>query len=423
MTTEHKKSQEQEEHIVSEQFGADISKHSWRNFLFFAVIFFTAFGFLMYRCFLPSASESPSGSNPTSITETTSKRKAADFLKKEMLGIADRLIEEIPGNERLRMLVVEAHLACLNYTQAKALLEEGISLNSRYGEFYRRMAGIARYHGEYDRAITFWQKTLEVSPEKSDLKVNIAEALMSLGKYREAIEELQKYIETPPESGLSYYLLGQGYLQLKEYDESKKYFEKAIAIQPDHPQANYGLATLYIRLKQPDKAREHMQFHTKWRQSRANSRKVYANSDLAGVVSDSLGEEFTLFSKYLAQLYLYGSGLYRAGQSLEDSEKLLRKGEKAFKRAIKIAPHQPDVYRDLSYMYVVTGRNLTEAVELAEKAVELKKSAGNYFALFHVCNRAFEAGKALKALEKAIELDPDNLQYKRTYDKITKGKK
>jgi tetratricopeptide (TPR) repeat protein len=321
------------------------------------------------------------------------------------------------------VLAVETQQVCLNYTRVRALLEEGIRLNPGYGEFYERMARLAARDGKHGEVIKYWQKALEISPERPDFNIKIAEGFMSSGEYREAIEILEKYIEISPESGLSYYLLGQAYLQLKGYDESKKYFEKAIEIIPDHPHANYGLATVYIRLKQRDKARQYMEIHNKWRQSRADSRKAYSGSDISGVISDSLDKEFTLFTKHLRKLYLNGSSLYRAGQNLKESEELLKKGEEIFKRAIKIASDEPGLYRELSYIYTVTGRDPARAIEFAEKAVELKESAENYFVLCGAYNRNKDAGKALKALEKAIELDPDNSEYKRTYDMITKGER
>jgi tetratricopeptide (TPR) repeat protein len=246
---------------------------------------------------------------------------------------------------------------------------------------------------------------------------------MSSGKYLPAIKRLLKYIEIHPESGLIYYLLGQSHLQLKDYEKSKNYFEKAIEIQPKNPQANFGLATVYIRLKQPDKARQYMDVHKKWRQSRADSRKAYAGSDKVGVLSDSTDNEFAFFPQYLTKLCLHGSSLYRSEQNLEESEKLLRKEEKVLKRVIAIVPNQPDMYRELSVLYLVAGGYPDKAIELAEKAVELKGSAENYYTLFGAYSRKPDTVKALRALEKAIELDPGNLQYRQVYDKLTKGKR
>lgn len=424
MVKEHDKSQEKDDSCHSDQFGKRIGQR-YKSFLIFCIAAVLSIAIILWgiKSFSPSASESTSGSKSTFVAKIASKQKAADFLKKELLEITDLLVEEFPENERLRTLAVETHQVCLNHIQARALLEEGIGLNPGYGEFYDRLARIAAKNGEHAEAIAYWKKTLELSPERSDLNVKISEALMSSGKYRQAIEILQKHIKKFPESALSYYLLGQSYLQLKEYDQSRKYFEKAIEILPDHPQANYGLATVYIRLKQRDKARQHLEIHKKWRQSRVDSRKAYAGSDLTGVLSDSLDKEFILFSKFLAKLYLQGAGLYRADQEIEKSEELLRRGEKAFERAIEISPEQPDVYRDLSFMYIVTGSDLTKAIELAEKAVGLQGSAENYYTLFGAYNRSLDPGKAMKALVKAIELDPGNLQYRKTYDRITKGKK
>jgi len=273
-----KNTQEQEGSRSSDKSGTDISK---RPKLFLAlciiVICLIALTLLAFKLLFPSDLDT------SFITEITSEQKAASFLKKEMLAIANRLIEEFPKDENLRMLAVEAYLACLNYTQAEALLEEGISLNPGHGEFYQSLARIARNQGQYDKAVTYWKRALEVSPKRSDLNIDIAEALMLLGRHKGAIEELEKRIKVQPESIRSYYLLGQVYLQLKEYDEARKYYEKVIEFRPNDPKANFGLATVYMRLKQRDKAEKHMAVYREWQAGLDIRRKARADSDKTGV--------------------------------------------------------------------------------------------------------------------------------------------
>lgn len=347
-----------------------------------------------------------------------SEQKAAGFLKKEVLEIADGLVEEFPENEVLRIFAVEAHLMCLNYTKAKALLEKGIGLNPRYGEFYQRMACIALHHGEYDKAITYWKKTLEISPERSELNMDIAEAIMSSGKYRQVIKELQKYIEIFPKSDLSYYLLGQAYLQLKEYHESKKYFEKAIEIRPNNPYPNYGLATVYMRLKQRDKAEHYLKLFKQLEAERFSSKSDEVEKRDKPVIRDTSIYELKVFPKILMVLCISGSRFYQINQNTEKHKKLLDKGEKAFVEVINIAPEMSDLYREFARFYLRTNRKTHKAIKIAQKAVSLDGTALSYFVLSESYYKNSKLSKALNAIQQAIKLDPDNYEYKQKYNMI-----
>ena len=149
MIKENDKSQEKDNPCHSAPLDKRVSQRS-KSFLIFciAAVFLVAMILWWTKSFLPSAPKSTSGSKPTIIDRTASKQKAADFLKKELLEITELLIEEFPANERLRTLAVEVHQVCLNHNQAKALLEEGISMNPGHGDFYEKLARIAAKEGE-----------------------------------------------------------------------------------------------------------------------------------------------------------------------------------------------------------------------------------------------------------------------------------
>ncbi len=420
--TKQKSTQEQEGAYSSDGGDTGIGKRSRLFFILCtAIVCLVAIIFWGLKSFSPSASESTSGSKAAFMTEIASRQKASDLLQKEMLGIAGELVGEFPSNERLRILAVEAHHMCYNYPQAKALLKEGIGLNPKYGEFYQRLAGIASYHGQYDKAITFWKKTLEVSPERLNLNADIAEAFISLGKYREAIEELQKN-KISQGSARVYYLLGQGYLQLKEYDESKKYFEKAIEIRPNYPDANYGLATVYMRLKQRDKAEHYMKLFRQSKAGRVNYKSDIAEKRDKTTIYDTSTSELEVFPETFVKLCIEGRNLYTKNRNLDKVLRLFNKGENTFVQAIKIAPEAPGIYREFAYFYLVMNKKLAETKELANKAVALEGSAKNYYILCSALYRNSDQPNALKALEKAVELDPGNLMYKQAFDEISRNK-
>lgn len=433
MIKEHDKSQEKDDSCHSDQSGKRIAQRS-KSFLILciAAVFLIAIIFWGLKSFSPYASESSSdlphvseptpGSKAAFIAEIDPKRKAVDLLQKEMLGIADKLVAEFPSKERLRILAAEAHELCYNYPEAKALLKEGIRLNPEYGDFYQRFAGIAVLQGEYDKAVTYWKKALEVSPKRLTLYVKIADALMSSGKYRQAIEVLQKKIKMSQGSSRVYYLLGQGYLQLAEYDESKKYFEKAIEIRPNYPDAHYGLSKVYMRLKQPDKAKGHIKIFKKWKAGVLRSRNKISKRDNFVVHDLTTDGELEAFPEIFVKLCIEGNNLYKKNNNLDKASMLLDKVENTFVQAIKFAPQAPGLYRELAFFYLVMNAKLTEAKELANKALSLEKSAKNYYILCVGLYKNSDKPGALKALEKAVELDPDNLRYRRMFDEVNRNK-
>jgi cytochrome c-type biogenesis protein CcmH/NrfG len=59
-------------------------------------------------------------------------------------------------------------------------------------------------------------------------------------------------------------------------------------------------------------------------------------------------------------------------------------------------------------------------VKLAEKAVRLEQRAENYFVLGWACDLNGEAVYSLAAMEKAIQLAPNNVRYKQAYEQAKK---
>ncbi len=98
--------------------------------------------------------------------------------------------------------------------------------------------------------------------------------------------------------------------------------------------------------------------------------------------------------------------------------KQLDVAEKAFRKVIEVAPGLSAGYCELAQLYLKTGRGFPEARELAEKAVALEPSALNYFVLCWACDMNGDSENALKAIVRAIQLDPTNLKYRNVYEHI-----
>jgi tetratricopeptide (TPR) repeat protein len=81
--------------------------------------------------------------------------------------------------------------------------------------------------------------------------------------------------------------------------------------------------------------------------------------------------------------------------------------EADFRHALKLNPNQPQVLNYLGYSYVEKGKNLTEALDLIERAVAGQPGSGYITdSLGWVEYRLGDYGKAVIHLERAAELEP-----------------
>ncbi|MBW8002166.1 MAG: tetratricopeptide repeat protein [Planctomycetes bacterium] len=371
-------------------------------------------------------------SNPaiSAAGESTARQQAAGFLKDQISAVSKQLLKDFPEDAETIKSATIFHRQCNTPGKAMKVLEKGLKYNPRNAELCDLMGQIAFEMGEYDKAITYWEKALKVSPSWLNLNNNIADAMLSSGKNSEAVKQLEESIANKnfkalpaPYRSRSYFLLGQGYMQLGKYEEAKNHYEKALKINPKYRRGNYWLGKVYLRLKQPVKAKQHMQIHRKQLTAKADRRSDLAEKNKLAVIDMSSNVELKAFPEIMAGLCLRGSELYGAHNKTKKSEKLLAQGKEALRKAITIYSKQSDIYRELGFLYLVTNSNLSDARELAEKAVALEGSAKNYFVLSLICDRNFDRTNAIIAIRKALELEPGNGMYRQKYNEMKKRKR
>jgi len=337
-------------------------------------------------------------------------------------------------------------------------------------DVYRNIGQFALQMEEFDKAVKFGRKALELQPNAPGVHSNIARALMDSGKYVEAVTELEEEIKLSPRSVTAHFQLAEVYLQQKEYDKAKKYYEETIKLEPDHSHAYHGLMTVHMRLKQQAKAKEYQAIFKKLRATQARTyrgRQWNTHSDLASlresVVRTYLDAErlyrdsgnITKAEEILEKAYelepdntrcLERLGLLyyttkRPAKALEYFEKVARidpnnpfshlnigqvaarlnmydKAERAFRKTIELAPSKAGGYRELSRLYLRIKRNLPQAKILAQKALSLEKTAANYFLFGWASDVNGDRTRALEAMEQAIKLEPQNQQYRKIYENI-----
>jgi tetratricopeptide (TPR) repeat protein len=385
-------------------------------------------------------------------------------LRKEQLEVASRLLTDFSNDTNAAFLMGMAYFEQGNVAEAEEYLKKSLEFLPNRADASDHLGRIALLKGQYERALMLFRRALENDPATPGIHFRIAKAHVFLGNFKEAVLELQKDIEIFPDSSESYLLLGETYQQLKEYQKAKENFEAVIRIRPDYAKVYYGLAIVCARLGLRDESRasqqkfKHFEAEDRkagrhWRQvldplmvtrrsvahTHTDIGRVYHNhgySDKAeqlwikAAVLDPNNVEcrFHLAALYLQnrkfldalKLYEHITGIdpnngvaYFFIGNINARINLFDNAEKAYRKVIEVASKRSDGYRALAQLYLQNNCNLPEAKNLASKAVELGPAGPNYFILAAACDKNGDRAGAISAIERAIELEPGNQQYRR----------
>ena len=93
--------------------------------------------------------------------------------------------------------------------------------------------------------------------------------------------------------------------------------------------------------------------------------------------------------------------------------------EHAFREACSVDPDAAEGYASLAQLYLQTNRKLEEAAELAEQAVQRSDAAEVHILTAAILERQGDLPAAWRALEEALQRDPDNPAYLQMQEKFS----
>jgi tetratricopeptide (TPR) repeat protein len=324
-----------------------------------------------------------------------------EALKAEELAVATRLTEEFPASADAICLLGEVHLAHGHTAEAMLCWQKSLELNPNLAHAYSSMAWVALRRGESEEAVRLFSQALQIAPRSSSIRSPLAGEMLKLGTTHQAVTVLEEQIRRFPGECEGYYLLGKAHEQLGDFAEARNHYRQAVAIRPGYAQAHYGLATACVRLGQRDKAKEHMAAfkRLKNQDGKAVSDRLKAYDDSA-TTRESLARTHTLAGK------------------IYQRERNARKAEEHWRRAAAMDPKNAESRRALTTLLRAAGRQ-REALRVCEQLREIDPQDAVLYLNIGVLNaelNQFDA--ALSAVERAIELKPDETRFRQVYEQI-----
>ena len=130
--------------------------------------------------------------------------------------------------------------------------------NSVIAHFVR--AALLRAHGDYEQAITAYERTLELNPHMIWARAGIGRALIELGRFEQALVPLRTVLRIAPgdaDAGGWYFLVGIAELMLGRDEAAVASLRKAIEIDPENLyRRKWMIAACGLTDRQAESARE-----------------------------------------------------------------------------------------------------------------------------------------------------------------------
>jgi tetratricopeptide (TPR) repeat protein len=150
-------------------------------------------------------------------------------------------------------------------TKAKMYTENAIRVHPTYRNAYLLRGNASFYLKEFDDAIAWYERILEMDPTYADAQNNLFEAYVQGGEYagqtENNITKALRYLHKAEamRGNQSYEvnrLLGIAYGISKNSEKAVTYFSKCVDLEPNNPWSYYNLITAYANLKDMERVRE-----------------------------------------------------------------------------------------------------------------------------------------------------------------------
>ncbi|MGD0650345.1 MAG: tetratricopeptide repeat protein [Verrucomicrobiia bacterium] len=249
--------------------------------------------------------------------------------------------------------------------------------------------------GKFAEAIAEYTAALRVKPDYVEAHNNLGLMLAGLGKTAEAITEYTAALRIDPDNADAHNNLGVALVSQGEVAKAIGQYGQALRIQPDFAEAHNNLGYALLRL---GKASEAIGQYEQALRIQPDSAEVHYN---LGTALLQLGKVTEAIAQYREALWLrpdWPPALSRLAWILATDRKAsLRNGAEAVQSGERLCEitgyRQADALDALAAAYAEVGR-FNDAIQVAQKAVELANAAGQRDLVGHIQERLklYQAG-------------------------------
>ncbi|OGI22006.1 MAG: hypothetical protein A2287_10485 [Candidatus Melainabacteria bacterium RIFOXYA12_FULL_32_12] len=260
------------------------------------------------------------------------------------------------------------------YDQAIRIYEDAAERTGKITMFYSEIGDLSLEIGDYSKAVQYYKKTLESSPDNVVIWAKLTNLLQT--QYKDNVDELKscynRLVELEPNNARIYYELGHLYLKLEDRFSAINAFRRSVEIEPSNAFYHNSLAYGLVQLEDYNGAISEYQ----------KAIKLNPDNEWTSIVTQALG------------------AIYHQVKCNIDAAVV------AYQTAVVLDPYNVDAFIALGELYHETN-DLNNAIDCYCEVIKLDPSIPKVYCNFGLALWEKDyIEEAIVAFQKAVTLDP-----------------
>jgi tetratricopeptide (TPR) repeat protein len=322
---------------------------------------------------------------------------------------------EKPGQQKSTM---QEHYDAAETLQSQGdLAQADFQYKLFLGEVLQHVANGRAQNGAYARAVPLFGEAIRLTPNKTDLRMDYAQAALTARDVPKAQAVAQELVDAIPKGSKDaqaaklHWLLGEALLGMDDNSGAKEQFEMAVAIDSTF-ENGYALAEAYLALLDKDHAAK---IFAEMLKGFGDTAEIHMRFGLAYGNADFPEQAIPEFQKVLLKDPKMADAHYSLGASYlrRSGDTAFTQAEAEFRKELALHPGDALSYSELGYI-AMSERKLPEAEHDLTRAAALDpQSEDTYLMLGDLYGQLNKPVEQEAALRKAIEdtTDPSRNHY------------
>ncbi len=352
----------------------------------------------------------------------------------QAVNVFSKVLKTNPDNFAIMVELAACHIRSESYLDAQFYLDRALELKPGFANAFITYARMYECMGDLHKQISFMMMAANALPEKTEIRLALAEQLKRYGDLNGAVTQYRQILEIQPDLEIANFSLGTMLMKQNDLNGAMQCFRRIISTNPGAFDAHFNLAGCLFRQRKYTMAITH--FRMACRKSDLQARSMYlmaqcyfkmADFDQAIVAMEKLvesDERNVSYWKCLAEIYeaaeefdlavdVYRKLTILAEERAEFAVKLaenqIRAGdqaraEKTLDALFRRFPGHIEGHRILGDLYAARGQ-FKSALEEYQRTLMLNENLPEVFvSMATVYRNLNDAAEEQKALQRAIEL-------------------